>query len=180
MLYQLSLCINPDTVHTKVHKFAFLAASLHTISPAGLFLSAPYSESPFSFFNFAGFFLYARSHQRRSSGRDGIGNLLLVSSGIVFCLASTFRGNGLLSGLTYCYEAIDCAVALLQQKEVGANLRRLCAVVLTGSLMASGPIILQYLAYRNYCVDIERFEDRRPWCSKWIPSIYAWVQEFYW
>lgn len=180
MLYQLSLCINPVTSKIKTPSFAVLAATLHVISPAGVFLSAPYAESPFSFLNFAGFFLYARSCQRRSSGRDGTGNLLLAASGIMFCLACTFRSNGLLSGLVFCYEAIDSTVALSQRQDLGANLWRLFAAFLAGSLMALGPITVQYLAYTKYCVNIENFDDRRSWCSKWVPSIYTWVQEYYW
>lgn len=180
MLYQLSLCINPDTYKWKTPKFAFLAAFLHVISPAGLFLSAPCAESPFSFLNFAGFFLYTRSHQSRSSGRDGIGNILLAASGIMFSLACMFRSNGLLSGLIFCYEAFDSAVALLLRQHLGANLRRFCAAFIAGSFMASGPITWQYVAYRKYCVDTETTDDRRPWCSKWVPSIYTWVQRYYW
>lgn len=180
MLYQLSLCINPDRYKLTTPKFAFLAACLHVISPAGFFLSAPYAESPFSFFNIAGFFLYAKSRQRRSGGNDWICDILLAASGIIFSIACMFRSNGLLSGLIFCHEAIDSAVALLLRQHLGVNLRRLCAAFLAGSLMAFGPITWQYLAYRKYCVNTETIDGRRPWCSKWVPSIYTWVQSYYW
>ena len=180
MLYYLSLCINPDASSISTRKFAFLAAFLHIISPAGLFLSTPYAESPFSFFNFAGFFLYTKSSQIRLEGKDGTSNILLATSGITFGLASTFRSNGLLSGLIFCYEVINAALTLSRPHNFSANLRRLSAVLLAGSLMAIGTIIPQYLAYREYCVDVEATGERRPWCSKWVPSIYAWVQQIYW
>ena len=180
MLYYLSLCVNPDISNTRTPKFALLAALLHIISPAGLFLSAPYAESPFSFLNFAGFFLYTRSHQEKSRGDNRRGPYLLAASGITFGLASTLRSNGLLSGLVFCYEAIDCALTLLQPAGFLGKLRRLCAVFISGFLMALGPITVQYLAYREYCVEPDIFGGTRPWCSKWLPSIYAWVQDYYW
>ncbi len=40
-------------------RLAFLAASLHIFSPAGLFLSAPYAESTFSLLSFVGFYILA-------------------------------------------------------------------------------------------------------------------------
>ncbi len=180
VLYQLSLDVSLHVSNTKTRKFAFLAALFHVISPAGMFLSAPYAESSFSFLNFAGFFLYARSHRERFGGRDGKSCVLLAASGLLFGLASTFRSNGLLSGMIFCSEAIDTTVALLKLHNIGANLQHLCAVFLTGGFVAFGAITPQYLAYREYCVHTDSLEDIRPWCSKWVPSIYTWVQDYYW
>ena len=180
MLYRLSSHINPNMPGVESSRFAFLTGILHIISPAGLFLSAPYAESPFSFLNFTGFFFYTRSHQIRLQGRDGIPDLLLLASGITFGLASVLRSNGLLSGLIFCYEAVNGILALSQLNNFGRGLRRLLLIFMAGSIMALGPFLPQYLAYRQYCVPTEIIQDRRPWCSNWVPSVYAWVQEFYW
>ena len=180
MLYQLSLCVKPDISKIQTSKFAFLTAFLHLTSPAGIFLSAPYTESLFSFFNFAGFFIYVRSHQERSSGMLTRSDMLLAASGVIFGLACTMRSNGLLSGLIFCYEILNNAMALLQSNDFGANLKQLCVILLAGSLTALGAITPQYLAYKEFCVGTENSEETRPWCSKWVPSIYAWVQEYYW
>ena len=180
MLYQLSLCVKSETHSVKTSRFAFLTALLHILSPAGLFLSAPYAESSFSFFNFTGFFIYVRSHQERRRGRHGRGDILLAASGVVFGLACMMRSNGLLSGLVFCYEGFNITMALPWANKVGQNIQQLCAILFAGVLTALGTITPQYLAYEEYCIGTKINGDKRPWCSRWVPSIYAWVQEYYW
>lgn len=180
MLYQLSRLVYPSASGLNSSKFAFLAASLHIISPAGLFLSSPFAESSFSFIQFTGLYLYATAFRDRSKGRTGASDILMLASGVCFGVATTFRSNGLLDGLIFCYDAINSAIAILRNHDFGANLRRLCVALLSGGLMALILIIPQYLAYQEFCGEKGAFGDSRRWCSMWVPSIYAWVQEHYW
>ena len=161
-------------------KFALIAAGLHIISPAGLFLSAPYAESSFSFFNFTGFYFYAKSRIEHSRGRARNRDALVVMSGLIFGIATTLRGNGLLSGALYCFEALRELGQILYFTDVRRKLRRLGFVVIGGSLMGMCAVLPQYLAFLDYCVEAVGIERRRPWCSHRIPSIFAWVQSHYW
>lgn len=174
-LYQLSWSICPSFYHLNPAQFSFLAAGLHIISPAGIFLSAPYAESAFSFFNFFGFYLFAESLKENTRSETLKSEALMVLSGLLFGVATTIRGNGLLSGLLYGLEGVKEIIA-----STNPRFRRLLSIVLGGSLMAFCAMLPQFQAYSEYCVNINPGENRRPWCSHQIPSIYAWVQSHYW
>ena len=83
-------------------KIAFIAASLHIFSTAGLFLSAPYAESLFSMLNFLGVLLHAGIPYEMPLEKYGPSALFrLLLSGVCFGLATTCRSNGVFSGLIY-------------------------------------------------------------------------------
>ncbi|KAG9516636.1 DUF409 domain protein, partial [Aureobasidium melanogenum] len=87
----------PITDEPQRRKVAFIAACLHIFSSAGLFLSAPYSESLFSLLNFFGVFVHAGipcESPLEGYGTDSLSRLLL--SGASFGLATTVRSNGML------------------------------------------------------------------------------------
>lgn len=174
-LYQLSWSICPAFSHLNPAQFSFLAAGLHIISPAGIFLSAPYAESSFSFFNFFGFYLFAESLKEYTRSETVKSEGLMLLSGLFFGVASTIRGNGLLSGLLYCLEGVKELI-----ESTNPRFRRLSSIVLGGSLMAFCAMLPQVLAYSDFCANVNPSEKRRPWCSHQIPSIYAWVQSHYW
>lgn len=180
MLYQLTRTIYPVMSDFTRYKFALITAGLHIISPAGLFLSAPYAESSFSFFNFTGFYLYAKSLDEHSRGRAGKRDALVVMSGLVFGIATTLRGNGLLSGVLYCFEALRELNRPPYFTDLRRKSRRLGFVVIGGGLMGMCAGLPQYIAYVDYCVKVGGTERRRSWCSHQIPSIFAWVQSHYW
>lgn len=180
MLHQITLLVSPATVQSEDPLMAWLAAGLHIISPAGIFLSAPYAESVFSFLNFAGCLAYVKSVVSQAESKHAMANAAVSLSGIIFGLATTLRGNGLLSGLTLIYDAVTCLSSILHGVETNSHLTRLLAVCIAGTLMACIAIIPQYVAYDEYCRSGGGLEVARPWCSYWIPSIYAWVQEEYW
>lgn len=180
MLHQITLLVSPATFQSEVPLMAWLAAGLHIISPAGIFLSAPYAESAFSFLNFAGCLAYVKSVVNQAESKHAMANAAVSLSGIVFGLATTLRGNGLLSGLTLIYDAVTCLSSIFHGVETKSNLSRLLTVCISGTLMASIAIVPQYVAYEVYCRSGGSLEVARPWCSYWIPSIYAWVQKEYW
>ena len=178
VLYNLSQSLCRSRREHERTKFAFLAALLHVISPAGVFLSAPYAESPFALLNFLGFHLYIKAHQDEAinsrTKRDG----LLLAAGLLFGMTTMFRSNGLLSGLVFAYDATSITWMIVQTRRVMDHLRSLCVTVVGGSLVAMGSVLPQLLAFLEYCS--KTADDARPWCTHLVPSIYSWVQSHYW
>lgn len=176
VLYKLTrLCSNESPRSKSV---AWLAAALHILSPAGLFLSAPYSESFFSFLSFSGTYLYGLSLKMIGSKQRLAGNTLTLLSAIIFCGASTVRSNGLLNGILFLFDFASTLYSILR-RERGTGLWsaiRLVVLGMGGLLVGLGVVFPQYLAWQEFCVP----DGGRPWCTKLVPSIYTWVQDFYW
>ncbi|KAI8635522.1 glycosyltransferase family 76 protein [Xylariaceae sp. FL1651] len=167
VLYKLGLTV------WKNSQISFIAALLHVLSPAGLFLSAPYSESPFALLSFVGYLFFAKAvlSNRRSIAYD----VSLVASGLWFGFAVNFRSNGILNGIPF-------AVELLREMSSPptANvIRRRLALIAGGSAIAVGFVVPQLVAYQTYCYG-SLDSELRPWCSKRLPNIYSFVQEEYW
>lgn len=159
-------------------EIAFTAACLHTISPAGLFLSAPYGESTFAFATFLGILCYIRAQEQihlptQQSHLPKATWILL--SGFCFALSTLFRSNGLLHGTIFLFDAIACLRTCLRAPNA-SNLAHLITIVIAGSFIAIGFTLPQAIAYFQYCTP----EPSRPWCSHMPPSIYSWVQKHYW
>lgn len=179
VLYHMSILIAAPSPSTGSSRIAFMSASLHTLSPAGLFLSAPYAESSCSFMNFAGFYSYAYSLQAHESHCVNLRDVSVVLSGLFFGLATTFRSNGLLSGLIFCFDVFGCALDFLSSGGLVQSLRRSVFLVIAGSFTAIGFLFPQYQAYREFC-DGTGLQRQPLWCTSRIPSIYTWVQGHYW
>ncbi|TIA14004.1 mannosyltransferase [Aureobasidium pullulans] len=128
-------------------KVAFVAASLHVFSTAGLFLSAPYSESLFSMLNFLGVLLHARIPWEMPLEKYGPFSLLsLLLSGACFGLATTVRSNGLFSGLVYFHH-----VYMLFHSRI--NLRTIVTIVVIGisaAMILSGMLFPQNVGFLRY------------------------------
>lgn len=169
--------LTPAVIPTCTAKFAFISAALHIISPAGLFLSAPYAESSCALLGFAGSLVFIRS--LADEGQESLGHdLLVLLSGILFGVATTFRSNGILNGLLLLEEAVRALLKLTNGLQV-ATIRRLLATGLGGLIVGVGFLLPQYIAWSEYCSEVG-VETLRPWCGKAVPSIYAFVQNHYW
>ncbi|RDW88995.1 hypothetical protein BP6252_01027 [Coleophoma cylindrospora] len=158
-------------------RFAISTAILQIISPAGLFLSAPYAESTCAFLSFLGSLLFAKSFAVKKAPSLGH-DLLILAAGVVFGVCSTFRSNGILNGILLLEEAFRVLGRLTTDLNFAAC-RRLVLTGLGGLCVGVGFLIPQYIAYREFC----SFPDPiavRPWCEKTLPSIYTFVQEHYW
>ncbi|KAI0899007.1 glycosyltransferase family 76 protein [Annulohypoxylon nitens] len=163
-LYQLGLVVCKD------QRLSFIASLLHILSPAGLFLSAPYAESTFALLSFAGYLFFAKGllGPKRTLAHD----VSLVASGMWFGFASTFRSNGILNGIPF-------AAALAQELTTLPTLvsiRRRCALLVGGLAIAVGFVAPQLSAYQTFC----SIQSSRPWCTSGARSIYSFVQERYW
>ncbi|KAK6846443.1 glycosyltransferase family 76 protein [Apiospora arundinis] len=175
--YRCLCCIVSGLKIGKDPKISFVAALLHIVSPAGVFLSAPYQESPFALLSFLGYFLLA--HGCLGPSRSIRKDAAIVGSGIVFGLATLFRSNGLLSGVTFAAFALAEFRGLVTTSLGFVSLRRLAAFGMGGISVSMGSLVPQTLAYKTYCTE-PSVEALRPWCLKTLPSIYTFVQEKYW
>lgn len=178
VLHELTLAVYSKATTRKRRQVALLSATLHIISPAGMFLCAPSPESSFSLLNFTGFYLYAVSLTQHPLRSPHLNNCLVVLSGVLLGIATTFRGNGLLSGLVLVYDATTSLIKVMQGIEFARSSQRLVVTCFSGISMACVALVPQYLAYVEYCMILDG--QRRPWCIGWTPSIYAWVQKEYW
>ncbi|CAK7262597.1 ER membrane glycoprotein subunit of the GPI transamidase complex-like protein [Sporothrix epigloea] len=160
---------------------AYVAASLHILSPAGLFLSAPYAEGSCALFSFAGYIAFAGGRRADSGALSVRGDLLRLLAGASFGVATLFRSNGLLSGAIFAHEAVVDSLAFVRRPSL-LLLRRLVSIGLGGLLVAAGTVVPQTLAYMQFCQAPSGIpgEVYRPWCTARVPSIYNFVQEYYW
>lgn len=156
---------------------AFVASCLYIVSPAGIFLSAPYSESFFAFFNFLGMIAVSRLRPRSGSLPDTLRQTLFTFfSGGFFAIGCMIRSNGILSLLVY----VEPGLILLNELLAGP-LRlpafvKLLGIGIAALLTVAGFAFPQILAYFKYCQQ----DVRRPWCDNFPPSIYSFVQQRYW
>ena len=169
VLYHLTLAI-----FAGAPGIALVAATLHIVSPAGLFLSAPYAESSCALLTFCGCLAFTKSLGSKSLGRD----LLVLASGVLLGAATTFRSNGLLNGILLLEEAFR-ALYLLRRGFYFSTIRRLIFTGLGGLAVAVGFLLPQYIAYSEYCGQ-SSIGASRPWCNRTLPSVYVFVQAHYW
>ncbi|KAF3037775.1 ER membrane glycoprotein subunit of the GPI transamidase complex-like protein [Didymella heteroderae] len=177
VLYRLmTLLAGPRRQQSRI---PFVASVLHILTPASLFLSAPYTESLFSLFNLAGMLCYAESRSAATSSTVSFQEVVYkLGSGLLFAMATTIRSNGLLSGLILLYDVARYVPKLLSIRLGTHDMFRIIATCASGILIALGFFGPQYLAYLDFCSTSH--STARPWCEKSVPSIYSWVQSHYW
>lgn len=181
VLYQLGRQVWADA------RWALCAALLHILSPGGLFLSAPYAESPFSLLSFVGWLLLVTSCRCGTTRIIASGlsrDILTLLAGAVFGLATVFRTNGLLNGTPFAFEFLSTLYHLVEDLDYAKTpsyLRKLVVLGLSGLLVAAGSAVPQFIAYRMYCSSPAAASDARPsWCLNIVPSIFNHVQQQYW
>ncbi|EMD68000.1 hypothetical protein GGP41_001574 [Bipolaris sorokiniana] len=172
----LTLILEPQRQKT----IPFVAAILHVLTPASLFMCAPYAEAVFSLLNFTGMLLYAQSRAIARSTTFSIQeDIQKVGAGLFFAAATLMRSNGLLSGTILLYDVVRYLFALTSTQRSIHDVRRILVTCISGGLIAIAFIGPQYLAYAEFC-NGESGAGIRPWCEKRLPSIYSWVQSHYW
>nr|OQO23223.1 hypothetical protein B0A51_10408 [Rachicladosporium sp. CCFEE 5018] len=161
-------------------KIAYIAACLHIVSPAGIFLSAPYGEASYAFWSSIGAYCYLSAIKARqpppSSQSQHIPTIWLVLSGFCFGCSALVRSNGVLNGIIF---AADASVFIHRRLTRGGRkggLGSLVTYVAAGALTGLGFVLPQLVAYLEYCTG----GNTRPWCTALPPSIYTFVQSHYW
>jgi phosphatidylinositol glycan class V len=158
----------------------FLATVLHILTPASLFMCAPYAEAPFSLLNFAGMLLYAQSQALAETGMSSVQeDLQKLGSGLCFAAATLMRSNGLLSGVVLLYDVARYLPLIVSAQFSIHDVRRATVTCVAGGLIALAFLGPQVLAYAEFC-NRDSGSGTRPWCDKNFPSIYSWVQSHYW
>jgi phosphatidylinositol glycan class V len=177
-LYSLVRALFPEASNQKL---AFVTAALHIFSPAGIFLSAPYGESTFALLSFLGYLVFVRSFNVHDQQATLLQDALILISGLLLGLATTVRSNGLLNGLLFLEEAIRATYSLRRGVSLAA-MRRVVANGIGGILVGLGFLLPQYIAFQEFCMTsaISEKEPSRIWCKRALPSIYFFVQDYYW
>ncbi|RAR02547.1 glycosyltransferase family 76 protein [Stemphylium lycopersici] len=177
VLYRLlTLVLEPQ----RRQAIPFIAAVLHILTPASLFMCAPYAEAVFSLLNFTGMLLYAQSKAVAGTTKFFLyEDAQKIGAGLFFAAATLMRSNGLLSGTILLYDVVGHLSSLLSTRWSMHDVRRIFVTCSAGSLIALAFIGPQYLAYAEFC-DRESDTGVRPWCEERLPSIYSWVQSHYW
>jgi Gpi18-like mannosyltransferase len=167
VLYQLVLLLTPQSHSAQSRRcLAFLSAALHVLSPAGVFLSAPYTEAPFALCSFLGSYCYVRSWTASSSnGRDDPtrwveAQLWTLAAGVCFGAATLLRSNGLFFGAIFAYDALLWGGHLTMS--VLSSRLSLIVVALTGAVCAT---------VLSYGTSISLPEDLIPTILLWVPIV---------
>lgn len=177
VLFLYRLCLDHIAEKRNVQR-ALVPALLHTIAPAGVFLSAPYGESLFAALSFAGYLSYAYG-RRQSASQHSLHRLWLLTSGLCFGLSCTVRSNGVFNGVLF---AVDVARVIAFEpypQQIIGNTVELSITLAAGLLVAAGFALPQYIAWRELC-DPGTNAPTREWCTALPPSIYTFVQKHYW
>lgn len=179
-LYHLTYELVPATDARK-RAIAFTASALHIVSPAGLFLSAPYGESTFALFNFAGMLAYTigtKCYASFAFSQQRYASRWFLLAGLSYGVATMTRSNGLFSGIPFLWDVATTVTPWRKfwRQRDPTRRKKLAMIVTSGSCVAVGFALPQIVAYKEYCMD----GNTRPWCSHLPPSIYSWVQAHYW
>ncbi|RMZ87461.1 hypothetical protein DV736_g5313, partial [Chaetothyriales sp. CBS 134916] len=162
-----------------------LAALLYILSPAGIILSAPYTEALFAFRNLLGLLVYLVAlHSPPTSATTKA--LLTIISGLVLSTATAVRSNGILSGIPFLlafvaqlYHATTSVFHNCRLPPPSAILN-LASLLVAGLLIAAGQILPQVPAYQQFCTSSSPSSLPRPWCGYTIPSVFTFAQHEYW
>lgn len=177
-LYELTFRALPANARDR-RQIARVAACLHVLSPAGIFLSAPYTESLFACLNLFGMLCLALTSQKSENFLGRVSHsLCFAAAGVSFALASTVRSNGVLSALAFAVLCLPAVRGFFSQPFNGRDTSTLMSGAVGVAVTAVGTIAPQYVAYRYYCTG--EVSHPRPWCSAMPPSIYSFVQKHYW
>lgn len=171
-LYRLSTLVFNNTEPIR-QAIPLVSAVLHVLSPAGLFLTAPYSESLFSLLTMTGYCLYAQAGKSRGGMPRNLG---LFMSAILLSVSCTVRSNGILHGIPFLVDFI-LELRQLSHNFSLAPLLNIVALGICGLLIAGGFVFPQAIAWRQFCLNTPM---KAIWCQNTIPSIYFWVQDRYW
>ena len=174
LLYRLGLLVLQDQL------LAFRSAIVFCLSPAGVFYSTVYTESPFAACSFGGLFLLELNRP--------------LLAAVFFGLGTGLRSNGMLNAGFLVYH---CACTMLRDLQGGTEplqllitgAKRLGMLVL-GVAISVGPFwafqvyAIQKECYvKDACAEAEQCsisEQPPPWCQGSLPSVYMHVQKKYW
>mmetsp|Transcript_117029 Transcript_117029/g.342764 ORF Transcript_117029/g.342764 Transcript_117029/m.342764 type:complete len:440 (+) Transcript_117029:82-1401(+) len=138
---------------------AMAAVRLYCLTPANVFMSSLYTESPYAACSFGGLLLL--------EGGRPVGATLLLAC------ATALRSNGLLNGGFFLHCALLQCCRTARRWE---GLARLGAAAVCCAAIALPYVALQAYAFARECYA----GDAPAWCRRRLPSVYSHVQAHYW
>lgn len=165
---------------TQQRSIAFVAALFYLLSPAGIFLSAPYTESLFACLNLLGYWLFSAARRSHTANSSIKGALQTIGAGCASSLATFVRSNGILSATIFAFDAAAVLLAIFGGDLSTRQILRLLSLGVGGVVIGAGMVIPQYWAYLEYCSNDSGPGLVRTWCSQPVPSIFTFVQSHYW
>lgn len=141
---------------------AYRTALLYCITPASIFMSAIYTESPFALFSLLGLLSHFQGHDWQAS--------------LWFCLASSTRSNGSLFVGVFIFSVMH---RLFDRRLRVTKCGELLKATLH-SLITVAPLIAnQMFVFIRYCTD-DPTRNQFEYCSQTIPNPYGCIQSKYW
>lgn len=131
----------------------------------------------FSLLNFTGFYAYVSALHDDRRGYMIARDVKFLVAGGLFAVVTTIRSNGVLSGILFAYDAVLGLRSIVSNGISLSQIHRMFFVVVGGSLIMLGVVGPQYRAFTMYC---QNADVHRSWCDNTIPSIYTFVQSYYW
>lgn len=167
-LYKLTLLVftGPPSSHhisdtTTAHRLARTAGLLFCITPAGIFMSAIYSESPFALLSLLSLRLLAERKPWPAS--------------LVLALAGFVRSNAFLLAVFF---VASCYRRHSYRPLPSTSLSQF-VLAWTACALQCLVTVLPFVATQLYAASL--FCPGRPWCNAVpLPSIYSFVQSHYW
>ncbi|KAI8815774.1 GPI mannosyltransferase 2 [Fimicolochytrium jonesii] len=165
LLYKLGLTV----LGPSHHRTSLTAALLFCITPAGAFMSAPYTESLFAATSFLGMLCVARKRY--------------LSAAVSFAAASAVRANGIVHMGFFVWEFVVVPGMLMLRRvggktSIAALIRNILRATFYSLIVISPFIAFQTYAYTLFCPAAD--SSLRPWCNATSPLIYSFVQKEYW
>ncbi|ABN67789.1 predicted protein [Scheffersomyces stipitis CBS 6054] len=148
-------------------KMALHSSLLMIIAPAGIFLTASYSENANNVLSLAQILAYdiAVNPQdpTRNNTKSIVSKPLYLLSGFLVAVNYTIRANSLLLGIPY----------LMDLFEIGVSQEAAWPILSGGSLFLSF-LWSNFEAYRTFC------PQRGEWCNNTLPILFSYAQNKYW
>lgn len=178
--FHLVSCISmfylAETTFNKISMFRLRAKSIawasslaYVISPAGIFLTAPYSESFCNVLVITGLWFREAALGKNpvlSSFRTLTSVLLYLLSGLLIAISFGVRANSVLFGLFYLYD--------LQNAWKNRLVADCALTIAAGGQLAVAIIVSTWYPYSVFC------PNRGEWCNSWFPSLFSYAQAKYW
>lgn len=157
-------------------KLSLVSAIIYIISPAGIFLTAPYSESPCAFLSMGALLLREISIDRENFSHLSSKNSLkspwvykvsYLLAGTMVSMAYGVRSNGLLLGGLFLYDMFEFGIK-------NGDLSNAMFALASGFQLFLSIVAMNWYTYVIFC------PSRGEWCESWMPSLFSYAQSHYW
>lgn len=153
----------------RAKSIAIASTLAYIISPGGIFLVAPYSESFCNVLVITALWFREASLAKNvavPSFKNVTSVLLYGASGLLIATAFGVRANSVLFGVFYLFDLYNSWKNSFHGDSIVA--------IFTGAQIAGAIAISIWYPYTKFC------PERGEWCDNWIPSLFSYAQSKYW